>query len=110
MSQCPTKHTFGKDFDQHIECDIRCNSSVRYLCEKEYKSKYDQSKWEESTKRTDFKPIENIEIRTLSCIECGRVELLVGKGVFRTVIKCPHCGWEDCIHGGEPPKKKKRRR
>lgn len=39
-------------------------------------------------------------IQSFFCLTCGATEFLVGKGGYRTVIKCKKCGWEACVHEG----------
>ena len=34
------------------------------------------------------------------CKACGSDKFIVGSGQWRTVIKCPRCGWEETIHEG----------
>ena len=36
----------------------------------------------------------------IKCAKCGRTELEVGTGSHFTVIRCPDCGHESCIHDG----------
>jgi hypothetical protein len=36
----------------------------------------------------------------LQCKECGGKQFYVGRGYCYTVIKCPVCEWEMCIHEG----------
>ena len=40
------------------------------------------------------------ETKTRVCIGCGGDRFLVGSGSYRTTIKCPACGYEECIHDG----------
>lgn len=37
---------------------------------------------------------------TVGCRHCGETKLFVGKGSHYTAIKCPKCGWEECVHDG----------
>lgn len=37
---------------------------------------------------------------TLTCATCGGKEFNVGKGSYRTGIKCVECGWEQVVHDG----------
>lgn len=34
------------------------------------------------------------------CNGCGGDRFVVGNGPYRTVIKCPKCGWEATVHDG----------
>ena len=39
---------------------------------------------------------------TYVCLECGGDRFLVGNSpdALLTVLKCPACGWERCVHDG----------
>lgn len=39
---------------------------------------------------------------TYFCLKCGTDRFLVGKSpdALLTVLKCPNCGWERCVHDG----------
>lgn len=37
---------------------------------------------------------------TLQCKTCGSTEFNVGRDSYYTAIRCPKCGWEECIHSG----------
>lgn len=36
----------------------------------------------------------------IRCKKCGALEFNVGSGDYFTAIRCPKCGWEECIHEG----------
>lgn len=54
--------------------------------------------------RSDFpweQSVHGHRIDTLTCAKCKGVSFMVGKGSYRTVIKCVTCGDEEtCIHDG----------
>jgi len=39
-------------------------------------------------------------VKQVICAKCGQKELEVGCGSYYTVIRCPKCGHESCIHDG----------
>lgn len=39
-------------------------------------------------------------IPTFVCLACKSTKFFVGRSRYITVIKCPICGWERCIHEG----------
>jgi predicted nucleic-acid-binding Zn-ribbon protein len=39
-------------------------------------------------------------LATLFCKKCGCSEFMVGSSRYYTAIKCPECGWEECVHEG----------
>lgn len=43
---------------------------------------------------------EPSDTKQVKCSKCGRSTLEVGKGSYYTVIRCPDCGHESCIHEG----------
>ncbi len=40
------------------------------------------------------------DTKQVKCARCGRTTLEVGQGSYYTVIRCPDCGHEYCIHNG----------
>ena len=40
------------------------------------------------------------DTKQVKCAKCGRTTLEVGCGSYLTVIRCPDCGHESCIHDG----------
>ena len=38
--------------------------------------------------------------KAVACAICGSQQFNVGCDEYFTAIKCPHCGWEYCIHSG----------
>ena len=40
------------------------------------------------------------DTKQVKCAKCGRATLEVGQGRYYTVIRCPDCGHESCIHDG----------
>lgn len=43
---------------------------------------------------------DKIAVTTLECENCGSREFNVGQGSFFTVLRCPKCKWESCVHNG----------
>ncbi len=43
---------------------------------------------------------EGVAATTLRCLKCGSKEFNVGQGSFFTVLRCPNCKWECCVHSG----------
>ena len=39
-------------------------------------------------------------VEQVRCAKCGRKELEVGQGSYFTVVRCPDCGHESCVHEG----------
>lgn len=37
---------------------------------------------------------------TYQCVRCGGTQFNVGRGAYRTVIRCPACKWERLVHEG----------
>lgn len=40
------------------------------------------------------------DTKQVKCSKCGAGKLEVGTGSYYTVIRCPTCGHESCIHDG----------
>lgn len=38
--------------------------------------------------------------RQIRCRWCGSTRFEVGQGSYYTVVRCPECGTEECIHDG----------
>jgi len=38
--------------------------------------------------------------KQIKCAKCGRTTLEIGQGSYFTVIRCPNCKHEMCIHNG----------
>ena len=53
---------------------------------------------------TEFKEYQVYEhpgdTKSVKCAKCGRIELEVGQGSYFTVVRCPNCKHEACIHDG----------
>jgi predicted RNA-binding Zn-ribbon protein involved in translation (DUF1610 family) len=38
--------------------------------------------------------------KKIRCTTCKNDKLEVGRDEYFTAIRCPNCGWEECIHSG----------
>lgn len=40
------------------------------------------------------------DTKQVKCAKCGETRLEVGHGSYYTVLRCPNCGHEACVHDG----------
>lgn len=40
------------------------------------------------------------DTKQIKCAKCGQTRLEVGHGDYFTVVRCPDCGHECCVHNG----------
>lgn len=58
----------------------------------------------ENEPETPFKLYQTYEnpgdTKLVACAKCGATKLEVGHGSYFTVVRCPNCRHEACIHNG----------
>lgn len=82
-SDCGRENVRVDDRGHCLLCQEFCEASSQYL-----ETENHPFVWDEQVKAM------------LYCATCGSKEFQVGKGTYRTTIRCPKCGWERCVHDG----------